>query len=115
MCAASRSCARRRTRSAASWAPISRCWSPAIAYCSRRSRTKACASTTRTNSSSTEGISTFLTVGNRFHPMREGEYFDMTKLLDQALEVVRGLPPDTQDDIARVLLQLAGDDESTPV
>jgi hypothetical protein len=34
----------------------------------------------------------------------------MTKLLDQALEAVRGLPPDAQDDIARVLLQLAGDD-----
>jgi hypothetical protein len=48
--------------------------------------------------------------------MHEGEYyFDMTKLLDQALEVVRGLPPDTQDDIARILLQLAGDDESTPL
>jgi hypothetical protein len=34
----------------------------------------------------------------------------MTKLLDQALEAVRGLPPDAQDDIARVLLQLAGND-----
>jgi len=32
----------------------------------------------------------------------------MTKLLDQALEAVRVLPPDAQDDIARVLLQLAG-------
>jgi hypothetical protein len=36
----------------------------------------------------------------------------MTKLLDRALEVVRGLPPEAQDDIARVLLQLAGGDES---
>jgi hypothetical protein len=34
----------------------------------------------------------------------------MTKLLDQAVEAVRGLPPDAQDDIARVLLQLAGND-----
>jgi hypothetical protein len=34
----------------------------------------------------------------------------MTKLLDQALEAVRKLPPDTQDDIARVVLQLACDD-----
>jgi hypothetical protein len=34
----------------------------------------------------------------------------MTKLLDQALEAVRSLPPDAQDDIARVLLQLAGSD-----
>lgn len=32
----------------------------------------------------------------------------MTKLLDQALEVVRDLPPDVQDDIARVVLELAG-------
>jgi hypothetical protein len=34
----------------------------------------------------------------------------MTKLLDQALEVARGLPSDTQDDIARIVLQLAGTD-----
>jgi hypothetical protein len=39
----------------------------------------------------------------------------MTKLLDQALEAVRDLPPDAQDDIARVVLQLAGADESSPV
>ena len=34
----------------------------------------------------------------------------MTKLLDQALEAVRILPPEVQDDIARLLLQLARDD-----
>ena len=34
----------------------------------------------------------------------------MTKLLDQALDAVRQLPPDVQDDIARVVLQLARDD-----
>jgi hypothetical protein len=34
----------------------------------------------------------------------------MTKLLDQALEAVRVLPPDAQDDIARLVLQLARDD-----
>jgi hypothetical protein len=34
----------------------------------------------------------------------------MTKLLDQAFDAVRGLPPDAQDDIARVVLQLACDD-----
>lgn len=34
----------------------------------------------------------------------------MTKLLDQALEAVRKLPLDMQDDIARVVLQLARDD-----
>jgi hypothetical protein len=39
----------------------------------------------------------------------------VTKLLDKALEAVRGLPPDAQDDIARVVLQLAGSDESTVV
>jgi len=34
----------------------------------------------------------------------------MTKLLDQAIEAMRGLPPEEQDDIARLLLQLARDD-----
>ena len=32
----------------------------------------------------------------------------MTKLLEQAMEAVRRLPEDTQDDIARTILQLAG-------
>ena len=35
----------------------------------------------------------------------------MTKLLERAVEAVRRLPPETQDEIARVVLQLAGDDE----
>jgi hypothetical protein len=39
----------------------------------------------------------------------------MTKLLDRALEVARGLPPDAQDDIALIVLQLAGSDEAAPV
>jgi hypothetical protein len=39
----------------------------------------------------------------------------MTKLLDQALEVARSLPSEAQDDIARIVLQLAGCDESTPL
>jgi hypothetical protein len=34
----------------------------------------------------------------------------MTKLLDQALEAVRALPSDVQDDIARIVLQLARGD-----
>jgi predicted transcriptional regulator len=38
----------------------------------------------------------------------------MTKLLDQAIEIARALPAEAQDDIARVLLQLAGN-ESEPV
>ena len=33
----------------------------------------------------------------------------MTQLLEHAVDVVRGLPPETQDDLARVLLQLAGE------
>jgi hypothetical protein len=36
----------------------------------------------------------------------------MTKLLDQAVEIARSLPSDTQDDIARVVLQLAGADDA---
>ena len=39
----------------------------------------------------------------------------MTKLLEQALEVARRLPSDAQDDIARVVLQLAGDDDAPAV
>jgi predicted transcriptional regulator len=38
----------------------------------------------------------------------------MTELLDQAIERVRALPPETQDTFARVLLSLA-DDEAEPV
>jgi hypothetical protein len=33
----------------------------------------------------------------------------MTKLLEKALEAVRRLPPDSQDQIARAMLTLAGD------
>jgi hypothetical protein len=39
----------------------------------------------------------------------------MTKLLEKALEAVRVLPPDAQDDIARIVLQLAGSDDGTVV
>jgi predicted transcriptional regulator len=43
------------------------------------------------------------------------EYNDrMTKLLDRALEAVRALAPDAQDDIARVVLALA-DSEAMPI
>ncbi|MFZ0528549.1 MAG: hypothetical protein WA776_09505 [Xanthobacteraceae bacterium] len=35
----------------------------------------------------------------------------MTKLLEQAFETVRGLPPEMQDDLARMLLQLAGENQ----
>ncbi len=39
----------------------------------------------------------------------------MTKLLDQALEAVRLLPLGDQDEIARVMMQLAGADLPPPV
>jgi predicted transcriptional regulator len=35
----------------------------------------------------------------------------MTKLLEQAVEAVRDLPPEVQDDLARILLQLTGKDQ----
>jgi predicted transcriptional regulator len=35
----------------------------------------------------------------------------MTKLFEQAVETVRGLAPEIQDDLARILLQLAGKDQ----
>jgi hypothetical protein len=38
----------------------------------------------------------------------------MTKLLDQAIEAARRLPPSEQDDIARAIMQLAGADEASP-
>ena len=39
----------------------------------------------------------------------------MTRLLDRALEAVRNLPSDAQDDIAYVVLRLTGSDEEPPV
>jgi hypothetical protein len=39
----------------------------------------------------------------------------MTKLLDLALEAMRVLSPDEQDDIARIILQLAGSADAAPV
>jgi hypothetical protein len=35
----------------------------------------------------------------------------MTKLLEHAVETVRGLPAEVQDELARTLLQLAGEDQ----
>jgi hypothetical protein len=35
----------------------------------------------------------------------------MTKLLEKALEAVRRLPPDTQDEIALAMLTLSGNDD----
>jgi hypothetical protein len=39
----------------------------------------------------------------------------MTKLLEEAMEVVRRLPSDDQDDIARAIMQLAGSELAAPV
>jgi hypothetical protein len=39
----------------------------------------------------------------------------MTKLLDEAVDAVRRLPSDDQDDIARAMMQLAGSDLHAPV
>jgi hypothetical protein len=36
----------------------------------------------------------------------------MTELLDRAIARIRALPPGTQDDMARVLFSLAGDEEA---
>lgn len=36
----------------------------------------------------------------------------MTALLEQAIERIRTLPPEAQDDFARVLLRLAGDSDT---
>jgi hypothetical protein len=39
----------------------------------------------------------------------------MTKLLERAIEAARKLPPEEQDDIARAIIQLAGDSDAEPV
>jgi hypothetical protein len=39
----------------------------------------------------------------------------MTKLMEKALEAVRRLPPDSQGEIARAMLTLAGEDEPEPI
>ncbi len=41
---------------------------------------------------------------------RKAYYFHMTELLDRALDAARALPPAAQDEIARLVLQLAADD-----
>ena len=39
----------------------------------------------------------------------------MTKLLEQALEAARNLPPEAQDEIAHIVLRLAGADDQPPM
>jgi hypothetical protein len=42
--------------------------------------------------------------------------FTMTKLLEKAVEAARQLPPDTQDEIARTMLELIGSEgEPQPI
>ncbi len=45
----------------------------------------------------------------------DGYYLTMTKLLDEAVTAVRRLPPEAQDEIARAMLALAGEEESGEV
>jgi predicted transcriptional regulator len=45
-------------------------------------------------------------------PRREKAYYrTMTKLFEQAVEAVRSLPAEMQDELGRMLLQLAGTDQ----
>ena len=39
----------------------------------------------------------------------------MTKLFERAVETVRGLPPKTQDALARIVLQLAREKDLPPI
>jgi hypothetical protein len=39
----------------------------------------------------------------------------MTKLLEQAFAIVRRLPPESQDEIARAMLTLARDEDPEPI
>ena len=44
-----------------------------------------------------------------------GYTFGMTKLFERAVETVRGLPPETQDALARIVLQLARENDRSPI
>jgi hypothetical protein len=44
----------------------------------------------------------------------EDRYSTMTKLLDEAVIAIRRLPPETQDDLGRFLLELASEEPLTP-
>ena len=46
-------------------------------------------------------------------PSRRGNAYlsTMTKLLEHAVESVRALPPEVQDELARLLLQVAGEEQ----
>jgi hypothetical protein len=46
-------------------------------------------------------------------PFRRGNAYvsAMTKLLEQAVDSVRGLPAEVQDELARLLLQVAGEEQ----
>jgi hypothetical protein len=39
----------------------------------------------------------------------------MTKLFERAVQTVRGLPPETQDALARIVLQLARETDLSPI
>jgi hypothetical protein len=61
------------------------------------------------------GNDAFPADGDRQNLIKETVNEPMTKLLDEAFEAVRQLPPHDQDDIARVIFQLAGTDLAEPV
>jgi hypothetical protein len=46
-------------------------------------------------------------------PRRRGKVYlsTMTKLLEHAIDSVRALPPEVQDELARLLLQVAGEEQ----
>jgi hypothetical protein len=46
-------------------------------------------------------------------PRRQGKVYlsAMTKLLEHAVDSVRALPPEVQDELARLLLQVAGEEQ----
>ncbi len=49
---------------------------------------------------------------NLFHePGKQSNLRAVTKLLEKALAAVRQLPPDSQDEIARAMLNMAGDQD----
>ena len=58
-------------------------------------------------------LSVGLALPGKFLPLGPGKAYDctMTKLFEQAVEAVRSLPPAMQDELGRMLLQLAGTDQ----
>jgi hypothetical protein len=59
-----------------------------------------------------QNIGAQMPLGKSFRAAGGGVYLlSMTKLLGKAVETMRGLPAEMQDNLARMLLQLAGEDQ----